>query len=96
VSAGSTAATAVGAAQSGAGPDASHRRLLWRCRRGMKELDLLLSRFARERYAAALSQRQREFEQFLELPDPELAAWLLGQGTAPPRWQGLVQAILAR
>ena len=79
-----------------AGSDAARRRLLWRCRRGMKELDLLLSRFARERYGAAPLQRQREFEQFLELPDPELAAWLLGHSAPPPRWRELVQAILVR
>ena len=79
-----------------ADPDSpEQRRLLWRCRRGMKELDLLLSRFARERFASAAPALQGDFAQFLELPDPDLAAWLLGQAAPPPRWQGLVQAILA-
>ncbi|MGH8260259.1 MAG: succinate dehydrogenase assembly factor 2, partial [Steroidobacteraceae bacterium] len=31
-------------------PPPADSRLLWRCRRGMKELDLLLERFAREDY----------------------------------------------
>jgi antitoxin CptB len=30
-------------------------RLLWRCRRGMKELDVLLERFARKRFASDAS-----------------------------------------
>jgi antitoxin CptB len=37
------------------------RRLLWRCRRGMKELDVLLERFARERYEAAPPEQKRAF-----------------------------------
>jgi antitoxin CptB len=44
----------------------------------MKELDVLLERFARERYAAAPSGRRRAFERLLELPDPLLVDYLLG------------------
>jgi antitoxin CptB len=55
-------------------------RLLWRCRRGMKELDVLLSRYVRERYLAAPVGQQAAFEALLELPDPEIADLLLGHG----------------
>jgi len=58
-------------------------QVLWRCRRGMKELDVLLERFARERYAELGPARRASFERLLEHPDPELAAWLLGSGSAP-------------
>ncbi len=57
-------------------------RLAWRCRRGMKELDLVLMRYLRERWPAASEQERARFEQLLELPDPLLAAWLTGN--APP------------
>jgi antitoxin CptB len=57
------------------------RRLLWRCRRGMKELDILLERFARERYAAAPAEQKRAFARLLELPDPDLADYLFGHAT---------------
>jgi succinate dehydrogenase flavin-adding protein (antitoxin of CptAB toxin-antitoxin module) len=60
----------------------------------MKELDLLLSRFVRERYAAAAPERQRDFEEFLGLADPDIATWLLGQGPPPARWRDLVESIL--
>ncbi len=53
-------------------------RILWRCRRGMKELDLLLERFAREHYEDAPANRKRAFERLLDLPDPVLVALLLG------------------
>jgi len=67
----------------GAALDPEGRRLLWRCRRGTKELDLLLERFARDQLALASSELRRTFERFLDLPDPLLADYLLGQATSP-------------
>jgi antitoxin CptB len=57
------------------------RRLLWRCRRGMKELDILLERFARERYESAPAEQKRAFARLLELPDPDLADYFFGHAT---------------
>lgn len=54
-------------------------RLAWRCRRGMKELDLLLLAWLQQRYASASPAERAAFEGFLELPDPEIAAYLLGR-----------------
>jgi antitoxin CptB len=54
-------------------------RLAWRCRRGMKELDLVLSGWLQQRYAAATATEKATFEAFLELPDPEIAGFLLGR-----------------
>jgi antitoxin CptB len=53
-------------------------RLAWRCRRGMKELDLLLLGWLQREYPSATEARRGQFEALLELPDPELAAYLLG------------------
>jgi antitoxin CptB len=63
--------------------DAEGRRLLWRCRRGMKELDILLERFAREVLPTASPGQRTVFNRFLELPDPVLLDYLLGQGVPP-------------
>jgi antitoxin CptB len=63
--------------------DAQARRLLWRCRRGMKELDVMLERFARDALAHASPQERGALEELLALPDPLLAGYLLG-GTTPP------------
>jgi len=41
--------------------DAERRKLEWRCRRGMKELDLLLLRYLRERHATAASDERAAF-----------------------------------
>jgi succinate dehydrogenase flavin-adding protein (antitoxin of CptAB toxin-antitoxin module) len=45
----------------------------------MKELDLLLQGWLEQRYAAATPTERRAFEGFLELPDPQIAAYLLGR-----------------
>lgn len=58
--------------------DPTRARLRWRCRRGMKELDVLLSRWIEEAWTGAGEERRLAFERLLEQPDPDLADWLLG------------------
>jgi antitoxin CptB len=73
------------------------RRLLWRCRRGMKELDVLLERFARERYESASADEKRAFARLLDLPDPELAGYVFGHATpAEPDLAHLARLIANR
>jgi antitoxin CptB len=76
--------------------DAEARQLLWRCRRGMKELDVLLERFARRELPAAPPEERRILARFLELPDPLLVDYLLGQVIPTDvELAGLVARILA-
>jgi len=58
--------------------DEEGRRLLWRCRRGMKELDILLERYVRSQVAQASAEDRATLKQLLDLPDPELADYLFG------------------
>jgi antitoxin CptB len=74
--------------------DLEARRLLWRCRRGMKELDVLLERFARRELPHASPRQRQVLGVFLELPDPVLVDYLLGQAIPPdPELAELVQRI---
>lgn len=66
-------------------------RLRWRCRRGMRELDLLLGRWLERRWPAADDDRRRSFCRLLERPDPEIAGWLLG--ATRPRDAGLAALV---
>jgi antitoxin CptB len=63
--------------------DRQARRLLWRCRRGMKELDVMLERFARRALPEASPRDRRALEELLALPDPVLVGYLLGESTPP-------------
>ncbi len=58
-------------------------RLKWRCRRGMRELDVLLTRYLAERWPTASQAEQSAFEHFLELPDPEIYDLCLRRAGSP-------------
>ena len=62
----------------GGADEAAVRRLRWRCRRGAKELDLLLLRYLEQDYPAAPPADRAAFARILELQDPELFGYLLG------------------
>ena len=57
--------------------DDSTKRLRWQCRRGMKELDQLLSAYLDNDYDAATATDKAAFCALLELSDPELVGYLL-------------------
>jgi antitoxin CptB len=59
-------------------------RLRWHCRRGIKELDVLLERVLSDLVPQASPAERRAFEELLALPDPLLAAYLLA-GETPPQ-----------
>jgi len=58
-------------------------KLRWRCRRGMKELDVLLTRYVDEEYAGAPVAQREAFRALLEAPDPVIFAYCLGQERPP-------------
>lgn len=65
-----------------AAEDVEFRRLLWRSRRGMKELDVVLERYVRSQLPHASPEVRRVLTDLLELPDPVLADYLFGHATA--------------
>jgi antitoxin CptB len=74
--------------------DVDARRLLWRCRRGMKELDVVLERYVRSHLSQASQTDRRLLAALLELPDPVLADYLLGSLPCPdPHTARLIAAI---
>jgi antitoxin CptB len=54
-------------------------RLRWRCRRGMRELDSLLTRYLDTTYPRAAPVEREAFARLLELPDPDLFGYLVGR-----------------
>lgn len=68
-------------------------KLKWRCRRGMRELDVLLERYLDRRFSNATLEEQTLFEAFVDLPDDPLIEWLLKDISPPSEWQMLVSNI---
>ena len=65
-------------------------------RRGMRELDILVSGFVDARIDTLVSAELDELETLLDLPDAELLGWLAGVTQPPPeRDTPLLQKIVA-
>lgn len=58
-------------------------RIRWRCRRGMRELDVLLEGYFDRRYDQASSAEQQQFLHLLDQEDPDIWAWLIGHQVPP-------------
>ncbi len=60
----------------------------------MKELDFLLLRFLQNRFALSASDERAAFVEFLELPDPDIARYLIaGDVPEDPRHAALCRAM---
>jgi antitoxin CptB len=65
--------------------DVRRRRLKFRVwHRGLREVDLILGRFADARLAEMSLPDLDAFEALLETPDPDVLAWVLGELPVPP------------
>ncbi|MCP1675911.1 antitoxin CptB [Natronocella acetinitrilica] len=69
-------------------------RLRWRCRRGMRELDLLFDQFLQQGYGALSGVEKDTFELLLDCQDDRLYDWFY-QGERPddPAIAALVERI---
>lgn len=77
---------------------AEHRikRLAMRSmRRGIKEMDLILSAFADSHLRGLDAAGLDLYDQLLEENDHDLYSWINGQVTAPGRYAGLIGQITA-
>jgi len=69
-------------------------RLRWLCRRGMKELDLVMSAYLERHYDSASASRQAQFRDLLQMPDPDLYNLLLGRSESnDPELAALLQVL---
>lgn len=71
------------------------KQLLWRCRRGTKELDLILSRFVEGYYHELSKTEKHEFDNLLEVEDSILSEWLCCnvKPTSQTHSQGMVEIV---
>jgi antitoxin CptB len=66
-------------------------RLRWRCRRGMLENDLILTRYLDARGSAISAEEVAALDRLLDLPDDEL--WDLIAGRSEPADPGLLPVV---
>ena len=74
-----------GTTRSSEGLDLRRRKLLFRSwHRGMRDMDLIMGRFADATVQQLTQEELAEFEQLMEVPDRELLAWIIGEADVPP------------
>ena len=70
--------------RSSEGLDERRRRLLFRSwHRGIREVDLVLGRYADAEIAGLSDAELDQFEQVLDIPTPDLLSWLMGEQPVP-------------
>ena len=72
-----------------------HGRVLWRSRRGMLELDILLVDFARSCYPYLTDSQRAAYGELLHVDDWVLLDWLRGRAVPEPRFADIVAAVVA-
>ena len=71
-------------------------KLRWRCRRGMKELDLLTLGYLEQHYPTASAEEQQAFAALLELQDPLLMSYMVGRETPADGTTARVVAVMRK
>lgn len=69
------------------------RRLRWRCRRGLLELDVWLGRFANTQLSQLNAAQCGQLEQLLQEADVDLLAWFQGQQPVPEAYEQMVSRV---
>jgi succinate dehydrogenase flavin-adding protein (antitoxin of CptAB toxin-antitoxin module) len=69
-----------------------HDRIRWHCRRGLLELDLVLSRFMEARFDDLTCAQRGALTRLLDLPDNDLLDMVMGRAeTSDPGCAEIVQ-----
>lgn len=71
-------------------------RLRWLCRRGMKELDVVLTRYLEGQYAQASESQREAFQRLVDMQDPEIYALLLGRDRSTDPAIESLMAVIAK
>lgn len=76
-----------GTVRTSQGLDARRRRVLFRSwHRGIREMDLVLGRFADDNIEALSDAELTVYEALMEVPDRDLLKWVTGEAPVPPNY----------
>lgn len=63
-------------------------------RRGIKEMDLILTAFATDHMPELSDAELETYDAFLAEYDHDIYGWITGQGTAPTQYDGIMSVIM--
>lgn len=64
-------------------PTLEQRKVIYRARRGLKELDIYFDPYVRQYYLTADATEQQVFASLIEQEDPDLLDWFMAVTPAP-------------
>ncbi|MEL6641465.1 MAG: succinate dehydrogenase assembly factor 2 [Pseudomonadota bacterium] len=64
-------------------------------RRGIKEMDVILSAYADQHLAALSDEAMATYDALLSENDHDIYSWVTGQGTAPAQYQEIMADVTA-
>lgn len=70
-----------------------YSRLKMRCRRGMKELDVVFQHYLEHHYPNASPSEIQRLDELLDMQDPLLFGMLLGMDPVPERYETLISTL---
>ena len=72
------------------------RKVIYRARRGLKELDIYFDPYVRQHYLTAPQEEKQAFAALIEQEDPDLLDWFMAVSTPPqPELADMVEKLKA-
>ncbi len=72
------------------------RRIQWKCRRGLMELDILFENFFTKKFQDLSPDEKKQFDKLLSHDDTQLYGWVLGSQSVPDHFTDLIKKIKLR
>lgn len=74
-------------------PTLEQRKVIYRARRGLKELDYYVDPYVRDHYLTASQEEQTTFAQLMEEEDPDLLDWFLFNQPPKPEYAEIIDKL---
>ena len=68
-------------------------RVIWKCRKGIREIDILLTRYREKVYPTLTSQQQELYVEFIDLDTYEILDMLFNKKPYDKKYQEIVEAL---
>ena len=69
------------------------RKVIYRARRGLKELDYYFDPYVRQHFLQADAQEKVDFSLLIDQEDPDLLDWFMGVTTPPDELMSIINRI---
>ena len=68
-------------------------KVIWKCRKGIREIDILLSRYTEKVYPTLNPQQQSEYVEFIDLDTYEILDMLVNNTPCNKKYQKIVDEL---